>query len=97
MKKDKDEAKPYIRYLDSVNENMLFWPRALLLYSEGDQIKAKEDFDRGIYYEWSLYAISRRNLKGKEETSLTSQLTSIMTDSEEYIRQREDEGRKAGN
>ena len=33
MKKDKEEAKPYIRYLDSVNENMLFWPRALPLYS----------------------------------------------------------------
>jgi hypothetical protein len=69
-----------------VNENMLFWPRALALYSEGDQIKPKDDFDRGIYFEWNLYAICKRYLKAKEESSITSQLTSIMTDSEEYIR-----------
>jgi len=77
-----------------VNEDVLYWPRTPALLNQGDLIRPLEDFDRDIYFEWSLYAIGRNFLGEKEEASLTTILHGIMTGGEEAQKARELEGTK---
>ena len=77
----------FIKYLDPVNDEELYWPRTYPPYP-GMQLRPEEDLGRKTYFKWELYSIHRRPL-GAADKRLQTKLIGIMTGTKDELHQRQ--------